>query len=316
MKTLCIVGLGIGQLYKTVAQQLGWKTITVDPNSLLRADYWDVLLMPEDLRFDMAVICTPNNRHEPIARSLVRHTDKIVVEKPGFDSFASWTKFQAEFPKTKLFMVKNNMYRRHELDLIHESIRDFGVESIKILWVNQNRVPGAGSWFTTKELAYGGVSRDLMPHALSVVQAILREPNIARENFVARKYQQFTIKDNVITEEWGHADPNGIYDVDDQAYFHTHVYGIAVECVTAWKADNIARDYVEWRIKLKNGFTLTYTAGLCPESAYAEMLEAYMLMTDKKYQEYTMYDKCIHHIIDEFIDQPVINLIHNAINEN
>jgi predicted dehydrogenase len=316
MKTICIVGLGIGQLYKNVAESLGWKTITVDPNILLRADYRDLLTMPDDVKFDMAVICTPNHTHEPIARLLVKRTDKIVVEKPGFATLQHWMKFQKEFPKVKLFMVKNNMYRVPELEYIRESIRDYGVESIKILWINKNRIPGAGSWFTTKELAYGGVSVDLMPHALSVAQAILREPNITTDNFIARCYQAYTLNDDVFDTNYGNSNPDGVYDVDDQAYFHTYVYGISVECITAWKVDNIARDYAEWHIKLKNGFTLKYTAGLCPEEAYAAMLDAYMLMTDKKYQEYIEYDRTIHHIIDSFITNPVIDLIHNAIDEN
>jgi predicted dehydrogenase len=316
MKRICIVGMGIGSLYKSVAESLGWSITTVDPDILKRADYWDVLTIPGDVRFDIAVICTPNHRHEAIARQLVKHTDRIVVEKPGFASLANWMKFQTEFPKTKLFMVKNNMYRIPELEFIRDSIRDYGVEAIKILWVNKNRVPGAGSWFTNKELAYGGVSVDLMPHALSVVQAILRESEISKDNFVARKHQMYTLNDDVFDSNYGNGNPDGVYDVDDQAYFHTYVYGIPVECITAWKVDNIARDYAEWHIKLKNGFTLKYTAGLCPEEAYGAMLESYMLMTDKKYQEYIEYDRTIHHIIDNFIDTSVIDLIHNTIDEN
>jgi hypothetical protein len=155
-----------------------------------------------------------------------------------------------------------------------------------------------------------------MPHALSVVQAILREPNLATENYVARKYQAYSLQDDVFASDYGNSDPDGIYDVDDQAYFHTYVNGISVECITTWKLDNIARDYAEWHIELKNGFTLKYTAGLCPETAYADMLESYMLMTDKKYQEYTEYDRVLHYLLDSFIDQPVIDLIHNSIDEN
>jgi len=316
MKKLCIVGMGIGSLYKSAAASLGWEVTTVDPNPLRQADYWDILSMPESMRFDMAVICTPNHRHEPLARLLVKHTDKIVVEKPGFESLERWTKFQTEYPRVKLFMVKNNMYRTSDIEFIREQIIDYGVKAIKVFWINKNRVPGAGSWFTNKELAYGGVSRDLMPHALSVVQAILREPNLATENYVARKCQAYSLQDDVFTSDYGNSDPNGIYDVDDQAYFHTYVNGISVECITTWKLDNIARDYAEWHIELKNGFTLKYTAGLCPETAYADMLESYMLMTDKKYQEYTEYDRVLHYLLDSFIDKPVIDLIHNSIDEN
>lgn len=316
MKKLCIVGLGIGSLYKAAAESLGWEVITVDPNPLRHADYWDVTLMSPELRFDMAIICTPNDRHEPLARLLTRHTDKIVVEKPGFGMYERWVKFQTEHPRVKLFMVKNNMYRTQDIEFLREQIMDYGVESIKVYWINKNRIPGAGSWFTNKELAYGGVSCDLMPHALSVVQALLREPNIGRENFIARRHQVYSLTDDVFNTNYGNCDPEGVYDVDDQAYFHTTFDGISIECITTWKIDNITRDLAEWHIKLKNGFTIKYIAGLCPESAYAEMLDAYMLMTDKKYLDHMEYDRAIHHILDSFIDMPVNDLIHNSIDEN
>jgi predicted dehydrogenase len=316
MKKICIVGMGIGNLYKSVTESLGWHAVTVDPDVSKHATYLDISTIPEDEKFDMAIICTPNYLHESVARQLTKYTDRIVVEKPGFATLAHWTNFQTEFPRVKLFMVKNNMYRVTELEYIRESIREYGVESIKILWVNKNRVPGAGSWFTDKKFAYGGVSMDLMPHALSVVQAILREPNLTRDNFIARRYQAYSLKDDVFNSNYGNSNPNGVYNVDDQAYFHTYVSGVSVECITTWKVDNIARDFAEWHIRLKNGFTLKYTAGLCPENAYAAMLDAYMLMTDKKYQSYVEYDRTVHHIINNFITAPVTDLIHKAIDEN
>jgi len=313
MKTVCIIGLGIGSLYVRAATALGYNIVTVDPNPELNADYTDISELPIDIKFDMAIICVPNYLHETIAKAVVSHTSRIVIEKPGFESLERWKEFQKNH-KAKIFMVKNNMYR---VDFYHNVsfIQEFhDIESIKVLWVNQDRVPGAGGWFTNKQLSYGGVSRDLMPHALSVVQAILRKPNID-SNFTAVNEQVYSL-DQVSSNEWGKANPNGIYDVDDHAYVLADVDGIKVECATAWKHDNIKRNYVEWQVKFNNNTKLTYTAGLCPEEAYVDMLDAYMLMTDKKYQEYISYDNAIHNILDNFKTGNCKQLINDIIHED
>lgn len=313
MKTICIVGLGIGSLYVKVADRLGYNIITVDPNTDLEADYTDISELPTDLRFDMAIVCTPNYLHETIAKALVTHTDRIVIEKPGFESLERWQEFQKQH-RTKIFMVKNNMYRTVFYDTVWDA-RDYSdIKNIKITWVNQDRVPGAGSWFTNKELAYGGVSRDLMPHALSVAQAILRKPSINTE-YVAYHEQAYSLKD-IVTTKWGKGNPNGVYNVDDRAYFSATVDGINIECATAWKYSDIQKDHVEWQVELKSGVKISYTAGLCPEDAYVDMLDAYMLMTDKKYQDYVEYDYVIHDIIDNFKTNPCKNLIDKLIHED
>ena len=66
-------------------------------------------------------------------------------------------------------MVKNNQHR-HNVDILKETTQN--CDNLVLNWCNKNRVPNPGSWFTTKELAYGGVSRDLMPHLLSWVQVL------------------------------------------------------------------------------------------------------------------------------------------------
>lgn len=315
MKHICIVGLGIGQLYVDAAKQLNWHVTTVDIDPTLNADYTDIRTIPRRTYFEMAIICTPNDTHESIARYLTKHTDRIVIEKPGFESTAKWLAFQYDYSKVKLFMVKNNMYRTNELEFIRNSIIDHGVHSIKLLGINKHRIPGAGSWFTDKRRSYGGVSRDLMPHLLSVVQAILRESDISSDNFIARRHQNYTMADDVHDSNYGKSNKSGIYDVDDQAYFHTYVNGVSIECAATWKFDTDV-DKIEWHITLKNGFVLKYVAGLCPIDAYANMLDAYMLMTDKKYRDYKYYDIQLHHIMDNFTDADCNQLIKTLIHEN
>ena len=64
-------------------------------------------------------------------------------------------------------MVKNNQFR-HNIDEMTNMARTSRV--VDINWCNKNRVPNPGTWFTTKELAYGGVSRDPFTLVKSVIK--------------------------------------------------------------------------------------------------------------------------------------------------
>jgi|688.fasta_scaffold471305_1 hypothetical protein len=312
-KTVCIVGLGIGTLYVSVAKTLGYNIVTIDHNPTLNANYLSIDDLPSHLKFDMAIICLPNYLHESTAKKLVKYTDRIVVEKPGFESTKHWVDFQNSYG-VKLFMVKNNMFRTD----FYKSVSNIQIlneiESIKILWINKDRVPGAGSWFTNKELSYGGVSKDLIPHTLSVVQTLLSTPNIDSE-YTALHEQMYSLSD-ITTNSWGTAKLNGVYNVDDQSYFSTKINNIDIECAATWKHDNISKDCVEWRVKFNSGLHITYVAGLCPEEAYVKMIDTYMNVTDSDYNDYMKYDVAIHNILDNFKNEPCRHLIDKIIHEN
>ena len=71
MKTSLIVGMGIGNLYATVLNNLGHGVITVDSNPTKGADFLTVdAAIAECRMFDTVHICTPNFTHEEIARKL------------------------------------------------------------------------------------------------------------------------------------------------------------------------------------------------------------------------------------------------------
>ena len=63
-KRSLIVGMGIGQLYKSVLEKLGHEVITVDQDIGKGADFdsVDKALLVHGL-FDTAHICTPNFTH-------------------------------------------------------------------------------------------------------------------------------------------------------------------------------------------------------------------------------------------------------------
>jgi predicted dehydrogenase len=302
-KTVAIVGLGIGKLYVDVCKLNKWNVITVDLNPDMNADFQNLHDALQTIHVDMGIICTPNFTHQAIAEQMAKAAvPVIVVEKPGFVNVTEWTNFYETFPSSKLFMVKNNQYR----DILN-SIQKQDIDSIQLFWANKNRIPGAGSWFTNKALAFGGVSRDLLPHLVSVVQKILGHPIINRDvtdnTLHAAYYQQYGMSDVIDDSSYGNFHENGIYDTDDCAYFTCKSDGIAIQCVTTWKHESEA-DIVAWKFFMKDGTVNVFNAGLCPEIAYQCMLQDYMDADVETYKKHQSFDTEIHGIFEYFQDTP------------
>ena len=165
MKCL-VIGMGIGQLYKSVLEAAGHQVVTVDADANKKAEFVSVeSALTAYSAFDTAHICTPNFTHEAIARQVAGAAAIVFIEKPGLKSSGAWESLVKDFPNTRFMMVKNNQWRSNIDDLVGLAKQS---KKISINWINNDRVPSPGSWFTTKELAFGGVSRDLMPHLLSL----------------------------------------------------------------------------------------------------------------------------------------------------
>jgi len=272
MKSL-IVGMGIGKLYRDIFASMGADIVTVDLNGT--ADYTsveDALVVHS--KFDTVNICTPNFTHEQLARAVAPHARIVFVEKPGVKDAASWAALVDAFPNTRIMMVKNNQYR----DNI-EQLQEYAAlaSEIQLNWINNNRVPSPGTWFTTKSLAYGGVSRDLMPHLLSIMIALEPNYNTALKTRSNSK-QRYTLGELADTD-YGTVNVNGIYDVDDFATLeYISPSGVDFVLTTDWKSsspDNRS-------ICLNNAGTFegTFELGLCPESAYKKMIETAIAAVD------------------------------------
>jgi predicted dehydrogenase len=283
MKVL-IVGMGFGNLYKSVHTDLGNEIVTVDTNGT--ADYTDVDdAIRAHSQFDMVHICTPNFTHIKLARKVAFNSKIVIIEKPGAGNADSWEQLCKDYPRTRFMMSKNNMWRDNIADMQKAAANSAQIE---ITWVNKDRVPNPGSWFTTKSLAYGGVSRDLMPHLLSLYIAL--NPDWMTTPVTDSSMGQFWTLDKLTGSEYGNVDPNGTYDVDDNAtvYFDNRWILHA-----DWK-DNTADDR---SIRFdKQEFEL----GLCPESAYKAMVQDAFAneLNNDFWQNQYVQDMWIHNIID------------------
>ena len=291
MKKALIIGMGFGRaVYKPVLEELDYQVITVDP--IQPADFLTVEAAINDHRhFDTVNICTPNFTHELLARTVAPYASIVFVEKPGVKDHYAWRQMVIDNPTTRFMMVKNNQYR--------DTIEQFKIladqsRTVKIVWNNKNRIPNPGSWFTTKELAFGGVSRDLMPHMLSYYVALT---DYTKGNKLYATALQHHSLDSITDTDYGVVNKEGTYNVDDFCEFEFKNGNTTWILIANWK-DNIADDvYISFETTAN---TAKFVLGLCPEEAYKAMIENAVtnLNNDVFWKEQLQQDLWIHRQIE------------------
>jgi predicted dehydrogenase len=282
-KNILIVGLGIGSMYERIIRESDLCNVfTLDTNPDKLPDFVSTEQVKEfcadsKMKFDLIIVSVPNYLHEPIVDDLAECGKLFLVDKPGFQTADRWRK---KLESARIVMVKNNIYRDEVLGL-----KNLPPDQITISWTNKNRVPFPGSWFTTKEMSFGGVSRDLMPHLLSVYLFIYGSDTnpISQE-----KIRIFTLE-QIDSTDYGIVDKNGIYDVDDHCRIE-FPKGILQCC---WKNRFESDDF---GIYFKNG---PIKMGLCPEYAYLRMIKEMLIISDEKYHWHNEIDLKIHSILDK-----------------
>jgi predicted dehydrogenase len=277
-----LVGLGgIGSnVYLPQLEKLGYTVTTVDKH-VSDADFDDVSLAQGV--FDVAVICTPNFTHEPIARQIALRCLNVFIEKPGLPSAKAWQKLCSDFPNTRFIMCKNNLYRSSYGEF--ERVLDGSVTptSIVINWLNEDRVPSPGSWFTNKETAWGGVALDLFPHLYCHLWKLA---GFNADRVDAGKARMWSLE-NLSNTAYGAIDSKGVYNVCDYAEEHLDLNGMPVTIRAAWKCgvdDQVVRVYTEDEV-------FEWEFGLCPDDAYGSMIENAVL---EDYEFHKELDTWIH----------------------
>ena len=304
-----IIGTGFGSLYKSIYEGMGWEVTTIDiadPKSDYKTvvgslvnDRYDktelknVRIKIDEMwntKWDTCHITTPNYTHYELADTCAMYSDIVFVEKPGVSSMMMWSQLLADHPDTRIMMVKNNQYRSNIPEMAKAADPKKGVTRIN--WINDNRVPKPGSWFTNKKLAFGGVSRDLMPHLLSLYQMFEPDWRNSTPKW-AKKERRWNLED-LTDSDYGEVDPNGVYDVDDFAYIDFGDFQLQ----TNWRAcasSNVVGDDIAVHTQTKS-----FELGLCPESAYKEMIKTALFekSNDKYWQLQMEMDLWIHQVLD------------------
>jgi predicted dehydrogenase len=266
-----VIGMGIGQLYKSVLEGMGHEVLTLDTDPTKSTDFKDIRDASLRLNhFNTVHICTPNFTHKEIAEAIAPSSNIIFVEKPGFRNSIEWQDFVKYRPLTHIMMVKNNQWRSNISDMIRLKEQALVIE---IRWHNKDRVPNPGTWFTTKELAFGGVSRDLMPHLLSLFMVM--EPNYQQAVKMRYFSEQNWILDDVKNTDYGIVNPNGTYDVDDHCRIEYAIDDKIWILDANWRT--LKEDDRAIIFTMKDGTTKRIELGLCPEEAYKNMINDTLL---------------------------------------
>jgi len=293
MKTSLVVGMGIGQLYVDVLHKLGHGVITVDTDPSKNADFQTVDSAIVACRmFDTVHICTPNFTHFELAAKLAPYSKIVFIEKPGVANSTTWKRLLEAFPQTRFMMVKNNMWRSNIDDLKKLATKS---ASVDLLWLNKDRVPNPGTWFTTKKYAFGGVSRDLMPHLLSLYIALnpawRKDIRISSGTKTNWKLEQLTQTD------YGIVNPNGTYDVDDECYM---TFTDKWNLLANWRTNDFDSRVIMFT--MPDGSLESFELGLCPEDAYQAMIAEAVNRID----DYEFWLKQVD--IDTWIHEQIENL--------
>ena len=286
MKTSLIVGMGIGNLYATVLGNLGHGIITVDSDPNKNADFTSVEDAIRECRmFDTVHICTPNFTHIKIARKLAPVSRIVFIEKPGVATSDAWEQLCTDYPKTRFMMVKNNMWRNNIAELKTKADQ---ADTVNLLWLNKDRVPNPGTWFTTKSLAFGGVSRDLMPHLLSLYIAL--NPNWRTDELIGSSATTNWKLEDLTQTDYGIVKADGTYDVDDECHLvYTEKWNLAAD----WRTDTV--DCRQILFNMPEDVEV-FELGLCPEDAYQAMIKDAVdnVGNDEFWQQQYEYDMWIH----------------------
>ena len=263
-KRSLVIGMGIGQLYKTVLEKLGHEVTTVDNNITKGANFPTIESAIIGYGpFDTVHICTPNFTHAKIARQVAQHAKIVFIEKPGVSTSTVWCNLILENPNTRFMMVKNNMWRSNIAELQALASK---AKTVDIFWSRKNCIPNPGSWFTTKQLAFGGVSRDLMPHLLSLYVAM--NPKWKIDPVTGKQSLRLHTLESIKSTEYGVVNPNGTYDVDDRCHL---LFGDKWTLLADWA--NMHEDDSSIKFTMEDGSVERFELGWCPEEAYLNMIK-------------------------------------------
>ena len=276
---------------------MGAEIITVDADQSTNPNFVELTTAIEaHPEFDTAHICTPNKTHFALAKKLSGHAKIVFVEKPGVKSVAQWTALTHD-KQTKYVMTKNNQYRDNIGEMANLGQK---MSSIDLNWKNKNRIPSPGTWFTNKDLAFGGVSRDLLPHMLSLL-FVLAPNDYESYNIIDKKIEQRYRLEDCTDTDYGKVKEDGVYDVDDSAYLKLVGPNNIIKVNTAWRTDeedDIAVHMYKGDIKFRS-----FSLGLCPEEAYKKMIDNHVknLNNEEFWKEQNKQDLFIHKILENAI---------------
>ena len=169
-----------------------WRvTAVADPSPAARAavaaqfDRVEVVESLEQLidsRPDIVLIATPNVLHVAHARQCLERGYAVILEKPACleEREAVELATLAARMQRQLWVTRASVQRAdvQRVAALVDSGKLGRIHALELGWVRASSIPRAGTWFTRKEFAVGGVAADLGWHMLDVGLMLLSYPRI------------------------------------------------------------------------------------------------------------------------------------------
>ncbi len=142
--------------------------------------YHNELLSHDDL--DAVSVCVPNYLHAPIAIEALGRGMHVLCEKPlARTTVEAAAMVDAATKANRVLQVVFNHRVRGDVQTLKRYADDGKLGNVyyaKAYWMRRRGIPGAGTWFSSKEKAGGGPLIDLGVHALDMALYLLGEPEI------------------------------------------------------------------------------------------------------------------------------------------
>jgi len=247
-----------------------------------------------DKTFDVCIISTPNFTHHEYAKSVADICKHVFIEKPGLPSADQWQELCDSFPNTRFYMCKNNLYR-NEYGALGNFLKNVeSPVSVEINWLNKDRIPSPGSWFTNRKQSWGGVAMDLFPHLYCYMSMLFPIHKLQRTaHSMCQQNSLVELMYSGSTTAYGKIDPKGIYDVCDYAQETWMYNNVPITITASWRA---GIDDQSIRIHTHES-TYEWRFGLCPDIAYGKMIAE---CTQENYKQHQELDYWIHKSLEVY----------------
>lgn len=207
--------------------------------------YTDVAEMLSDSSLDAVSIIVPNKFHASLAIQCLNAGKHVFCEKPpALNAGEVKEMIAASEAAGKTLMFNFNNRARPESVALKKRIEagEIGeINSAQSKWIRRTGIPGFGGWFTTKALAGGGATIDLL-HMIDLALYFMGYPKPT--NILGKTFDTF-MGDSRFKGPWGIPDrADGVTDVEAAAHgFVTFDTGQVLTLQVSW-AEMIKREEV------------------------------------------------------------------------
>lgn len=205
--------------------------------------YHHELLSRDDL--DAVSVCVPNYLHAPITIEALKRGLHVLCEKPlARTSREAEAMVDAATEADRVLQVVFNHRVRGDVQVLKCYIDEGKLGKIyyaKAYWMRRRGIPGAGTWFVSKEKAGGGPLIDLGVHALDMALYLLGEPEVLTVS--ASTYDELAKSGKGIDPKARKSGSGNVYEVEDLATAFLRLAGGSTLLLEAsWATNSSASD--------------------------------------------------------------------------